>query len=460
MGAGSRRVVVISNDTIGAAMAGPGIRCYEMSRVLGRRHDVTLAAPAGPGGLSTGGSPGGQSATDEPFVVRTYRIGDAAGLEVIVDGADVIVMQGYILHFFPGLAQTPAALVVDIYDPFTLENLEVHSAKPIAERREFHWMDHQVLNDQLRAGDFFLCASEKQRDYWLGMLAAMNRVNPDTYDADVTLRRLIDVAPFGLPSEPPARRRASLKGVVPGIAPDDFVLLWGGGIYNWFDPVSLIRAVGEVARERPDVKLFMMGVKHPSPHVPEMEMSRRAQQEAERLGLLGTQVIFNYGWVPYAERADFLLESDVGVSTHLEHVETEFSFRTRILDYMWAGLPVLCSRGDSVGGLVEERGLGLTVAPEDVSGLVEAILTLAGDDEMRESCRRAARATAVEYTWERVMEPLSRFCDSPVKARDRGRYDDIADRLAARGPSPVPRSLPRRAAGYVKRRARGLIDRG
>jgi hypothetical protein len=29
------------------------------------------------------------------------------------------------------------------------------------------------------------------------------------------------------------------------------VLLWGGGIYNWFDPLTLIRAVGEVAGEVP-----------------------------------------------------------------------------------------------------------------------------------------------------------------------------------------------------------------
>ena len=37
-------------------------------------------------------------------------------------------------------------------------------------------------------GDFFLCARDKQRDFWLGQLAAVGRVNPVTYDADETLR--------------------------------------------------------------------------------------------------------------------------------------------------------------------------------------------------------------------------------------------------------------------------------
>ena len=34
------------------------------------------------------------------------------------------------------------------------------------------------LNQQLRRGDFFLCASEKQRHFWLGQLAGVGRLNP------------------------------------------------------------------------------------------------------------------------------------------------------------------------------------------------------------------------------------------------------------------------------------------
>ena len=47
-------------------------------------------------------------------------------------------------------------------------------------------------------------------------------------------------------------------------------------------------------------------------------------------------MFFNEDWVAYDDRQNYLLEADVGVSTHLDHVETEFSFRTRILDYLWA----------------------------------------------------------------------------------------------------------------------------
>jgi hypothetical protein len=45
----------------------------------------------------------------------------------------------------------------------------------------------------------FICASERQRDYWLGMLGGRDRLTQAQYTLDPTLRLLIDVVPFGLP---------------------------------------------------------------------------------------------------------------------------------------------------------------------------------------------------------------------------------------------------------------------
>ena len=60
------------------------------------------------------------------------------------------------------------------------------------------------------------CApAQKQRDFWLGQLAALGRVNPLTYDDDETLRSLITVVPFGIPDDPPVRTRPAIKGVRP-----------------------------------------------------------------------------------------------------------------------------------------------------------------------------------------------------------------------------------------------------
>lgn len=55
----------------------------------------------------------------------------------------------------------------------------------------------RLTNAALRWGDFFLCASETDRDSWLGALAAAGRFRASLYDADPKLRRLLDVAPLG-----------------------------------------------------------------------------------------------------------------------------------------------------------------------------------------------------------------------------------------------------------------------
>ena len=93
-----------------------------------------------------------------------------------------------------------------------------------------------ALNRQLRRADFFICASENQRSLWLGQLAAEGRVNPYTYDSSNDLRRLIDVVPFGINPNVPENKEDLIRKNFPQIKKDDFVLLWAGGVYDWFDP--------------------------------------------------------------------------------------------------------------------------------------------------------------------------------------------------------------------------------
>ena len=85
-----------------------------------------------------------------------------------------------------------------------------------------------VLSNQLRRGDFFLCASERQRHFWLGHLAAIGRLSPTLYDADPTTRSLLAVAPFGLPDKPPQRTGPGLREQLDGIGPADKVVLAAG----------------------------------------------------------------------------------------------------------------------------------------------------------------------------------------------------------------------------------------
>jgi glycosyltransferase involved in cell wall biosynthesis len=405
-----RQVLLICNDVVGERMAGPGIRYWEFARVLSNSFAVTLTVPPF---VKMKAFPGQPDFAAELVICRSE-----AELRALTAKADVIVTLGIVPLVYPFLANTDKLLVSDVYDPFLLSGLSQYADRPWAERITHHEGYRRALKLQIEAADFFICASEKQRDYWLGMLSALGRINPYTHDDDHTLRRLIDVVPFGLPVEPPKHTTPVLKGVYKTIAADDKVILWGGGIWNWFDAPTLIRALASIARQRQDVKLFFMGVERANPSLPKMQAGDEAIALSQELGLYNRYVFFN-DWVPYSERQNYLLEADLGVSLHKDHAETRFAFRTRFLDYLWAGLPMVATEGDVVSEQVKEWGLGRIVAAGDVEGVTTAILELLDTPGLREIYRPRFAQAAARYRWDVVTAPLVNFCANPRLAPDK-----------------------------------------
>jgi len=411
------RVLIISHDLVGTHMAGPGLRYWELARILAQSCRVTLAAP-----LS-----GEVACTDWALVPLT--LDDPGEIQPLLADADVVVSSGFLLGDYPQLAELTIPWVVDAYIPTPTEQLAACQSHSLSERRAAHSASTALLNRAFAAGDFILCANERQRDLYLGLLASLGRLNPYTFPQDATLRRLIDTVPFGLPADPPVHRRDTIKGVWPGVAPSDKVILWGGGIWDWLDPLTLVRAVPMVMERVPDVRLCFPGTRHPfTERVPDMQMRRRVVELSDRLGLTGRQVFFG-DWLPYQARADYLLEADVGVSLHPVGIEARFAFRTRVLDYIWAGLPMVVARGDTLADLVAERGLGLIVEPGDVEGVASALVELLsvadlGRRPLREADSRASRRerfqqVASELIWEVVACPLVEFCQRPEMAADK-----------------------------------------
>ncbi|MDY7040104.1 MAG: glycosyltransferase [Chloroflexota bacterium] len=411
--------LIISATSLQENMAGPAIRYWELARALSHVDRVTLA-------VRNLNPP-----SHADFAIRSYSkrssegdiIGDPETMRSLIAKHRVIVLQGHTLRNFPGLAWAVIAggryLAVDLYGPIALENLERNLGDLSETTSKEILFSVQVLNEQVRLADFLFCASEKQRDYWLGRLEALGRINPHTYSEDRTARRLIDIVPFGLPDPPPRHRHPVLKGVHPHVKPTDKVLIWAGGIWNWLDPLTLIQAMANITAQRQDVKLFFLSGQRSSPSGSLMEMHHQAVALSESLGLHNKTVFF-HPWVPYDERENYFLEADVGLCFHFDHLETRFSFRTRHLDYIWAGLPMVVGAGDTMGDLIEREGLGFAVAPGDVKGMTNAILHLVQEPDARASRRENFERLRQRFTWGEVTRPLQRFCQSPWHAADKG----------------------------------------
>ena len=199
------RVVVFTTDPVGPEMPGPAIRAWELARALGQDLDVVLAST-----VSVSGS----------HPNAELRLAEGAAIRELVDQADVVFAPSALVYMAAELRETDHPVAVDVYDPYHLENLEMGGGdRPESERAEEDRAVTRlagVANAGLRRGDFFTCASERQRDFWLGSLSALGRVNPYNYLGDPLLEELVSVVPYGLPSEPPRRRARACVASSPG----------------------------------------------------------------------------------------------------------------------------------------------------------------------------------------------------------------------------------------------------
>ncbi len=422
-----RKVLVITGDTIAPKMAGPAIRASEIARELSLSCDVRLASTSAASDIGL----------DIPVVMASGR-----ALKRHVEWADIIVFQGFILASNPWIARAGKTLVADLYDPLHLEHLADSQRSSVKKKNDGISETTAVLTHQIRHADFFICASEKQRDLWIGYLSAVGRVNAAVYADDSSLRKLIDVVPFGISENPPVLSRHAIRDSFDGIEPTDKVILWGGGIYNWFDPLTLISAVNLLVRSRPNVRLLFLGVTHPNAVFSEFEMATKAMALSHELNLTNRAVFFNQSWVDYSDRENYLLDADLGVSTHFTHLETAYSFRTRILDYLWAGLPIVSTEGDTFADYISKFGLGRVVKEGDSEGLAQALEELLFNEKSIQSATTAVANFRGQFGWSRAVGPLRNFCLEGRKAPD-----------ILRGTLRLPLKFPRET--WVRGKLRG-----
>lgn len=388
-------------------MAGVGVRYVELAQALAKRFSVALVTT------------NREASTIHGIRSMPYP-GSRASRIRLLHSADIIVVQAFSSLEVPRsvLAGGRHIIVVDLYCPYWLENgiaaVARHSDSP-----HQHRMDIATLRDQLRIGDFFLCATTRQRDMLIGLLAVVGRLTPSLLKRDPTLCTLIGVVPFGMPREPFSVTGPSVHELIPGLSPRDRVVVWGGGIHDWLDVDTPIRAMGLLRERHPEIKLlFATTASHPDHKT--NPTAERAQNLARDAGLWGHTVLFLEGWTPYSQRAKYLRGATVGIVSHANHVETRFAFRTRVLDYLWAGIPIIISDGDEFAEVVRTNDLGIVVPPCDPASLAEAFVQIIERIDCGEPFNERIARVRPQYYWEKVTEPLVDFCANPQKSAHLG----------------------------------------
>jgi glycosyltransferase involved in cell wall biosynthesis len=397
-----KKILVISHDVAGSRMAGPGIRYVSLASTLSGHFDTTL-------GLYQGTREQQRKLADthdfsvEPFDERNYR--------ELFDSADYIFAQWLSGDMLKYARRKRKRVIFDLYAPVPLEfllfryfsntgfgKLEKHEFADTVER----YKRYATL------GDYFVCSNERQRDMWTGFFLANNTLE-DRQESFTDISKLIGLCPMGISEETPEHTENVLRGTVPGIGKDDFVLLWTGGLWDWFDPLSVIKATEDVRQDDPRVKLVFLGTRHPNRDVPRMATTQEATDYARQNGMENESVFFVDEWLPHEERVNYLLEADAAIYAHKDSLEMRYSHRSRLLDHIHAGLPTIATGGDHVSDtIIAGKELGV-VADNTVADLARAIRELAEDPDYRSEIRNNIANARPEFSQEYTARDLIEY---------------------------------------------------
>lgn len=390
--------------------AGVGIRFLEMARTLDAAgHVVTLLTPDGAAVPRCDSRP-----------ISPKNIRDAS------EQSDVAVLQGHVANeFFAHALRIPT--VVDLYDPFIVENFHYWERAG----SEVYRHDHATLLASLRGGDFFLCASRPQRFFYLGLLLAVGRLDPETFASDPALDSLLAVAPFGVPP----------RRTTPAAGGNGHEILFGG-IYDWYDPLLAIDAVATARREAGELRLVF--TRHPNAAITPQTKAAEAERYVRRNGY--ESFVSFEPWFAYEEREDFYDRFTLALLTFPRSLETDLAMRTRIFDYLWGGLPVVTSSAVGTDELLREYEAGTVVESNRAEEVAEEIVRIVKDETLRAQMVDGAGRYVDDHQWSRTLAPLVAFCASP---RLQAQADPAVD-------LPAPRLRPPTLFDKVKRRIGGL----
>ena len=391
-------------------MAGPGIRYHQIATELAKHFNVTLA-------------------TFNPDYIKDlgdtdYRAKDINANDFQDDfkGYDIIFALWLSPAMIDFAKKHGIKIIFDLYAPVPVEELigRFHAHRTDQASDYDYVFSLQNYHRFFLKGDYFVCSNPIQKDFWTGFAFAANADLPSTH-REFSIYDRIGLLPMGINlSEIKQNRLAPdlLRKEFPSIKKDDFVLVWTGGIWDWFDALSPIQAIKHLVDSgEKNVKLVFLGTRHPNSEVPEMQETVSAYDTAEKLGLKDSYVFFREGWIDYNSRLSYLLHANAAIYAHKPSVEARYSHRTRVLDHFLCSLPTIATEGDFLGDLAAESGMGLTVPPLNSKAIANTIKKLKDDTNLQNTIQHTITSRQTEFTWAEMTKDLVAFISSDTPTR-------------------------------------------
>jgi glycosyltransferase involved in cell wall biosynthesis len=178
------------------------------------------------------------------------------------------------------------------------------------------------------------------------------------------------------------------------------IFLWGGGIWKWFDLDNLLNAFSILEKKNSKARLFFLTSTNPSGSPSQDAPVRRAIQLASDLGILNVNTFFPPVPISPNQLPGYLSHCHAGVMANPIRLESYGSWRTRLLDLLPYGKPIISAGFDPLSHSLSMNGACISVPPSHPEYLAQAIEKLCVDPDHYAQYSKEALVMAFEHSWE------------------------------------------------------------
>lgn len=404
-----RKVWILAGKAFGKGLLSPAIRIVEMAKAaLQDGHEVHVAA------LSPESNP-------LPDAVNLHDLA-TLDLDKIRPGDGLILGPYLPASIAWKLLRSDLPFHLDLYCVTATEQMALWARTPGRLRDiERAKLRQRYLLHAMRAETIQVSCIEQ----WM-VVAGMFLSESDWARGGLTdqLTRRVVAVPMGVREE-----------VFPIGAPNPYptsiqtdpVFLWGGSLWNWFDLETLVEAFGILSERGSKARLFFLSGSNRTERSSENDPVEKVEALAKSLGLLGKSIFFNTGSVSPDNLAPWLEHCRAGILANPNSLEALSSWRTRYLDLLWAGKPLVVAGSDPLGTRMVDAGCALRVAAGSRADLADAIERLAGDASAAIEMGAKAAGLAGELGWRRNLSPFLEALSDPDAFRWAGIRPGIRD---------------------------------
>jgi len=195
--------------------------------------------------------------------------------------------------------------------------------------------------------------------------------------------------------------------------PDGFFRIISTGSFNlWFDEIMLFKALESAMDRNGSIIAEITGGR--IPFSPEKYDNFREMVAASKF----KDRFLLHGWVSTEELAGVYSRASIAAYTDIPCAETLLGARTRVLDWVSRGIPVVCTDGAEISEDISRHNLGVVVPPGDSAAMAEAFLALAADNSVRQRISQNQKKWSnSEGSISQVFEPLFEWCENPCAVR-------------------------------------------